>query len=102
MLILAWTMVILGGVTVAACAAHLARRHRQEPAQLVRALHRTVPVLLAAGVFPVPVLLATDGLAAAWGLWGVTIIAAALVHCTADTCCDVPAARHAHRGRKTA
>ncbi|MFF3128704.1 hypothetical protein ACFVRD_42100 [Streptomyces sp. NPDC057908] len=48
------------------------------------------PVLLAAGLLPVPALLANDAPAAAWGLWGATTIAAALVYAVGDTLRDVP------------
>ncbi|MFI2716463.1 WD40/YVTN/BNR-like repeat-containing protein [Streptomyces collinus] len=44
---------------------------------MARFIRRTAPVLLAAGLLPLPVLLAADASAAAWGLWGATIITAA-------------------------
>ncbi|MFC9753096.1 hypothetical protein [Streptomyces sp. NPDC056921] len=87
---LAWALIILGDLATAACAVHLARRHHRAPAGLIRSLHRTAPVLLAAGLLPLPALLADDAPAAAWGLWGATTIAAALVHAVGDTLRDVP------------
>ncbi|WP_331753219.1 hypothetical protein OG440_39635 (plasmid) [Streptomyces sp. NBC_00637] len=53
-------------------------------------MHRTAPVLLMAGLLPLPTLLAADAPSAAWGLWGAVAIAAALVHAAADTLRDVP------------
>ncbi|MFD3920189.1 hypothetical protein [Streptomyces sp. NPDC058595] len=87
---LAWTLIILGDLAVAACAVHLARRHRRDVAGLARSLHRSAPVLLAVGLLPVSALLADDAPAAAWGLWGATTIAAALVYAVADTLRDLP------------
>lgn len=92
---LAWTLIILGDLATAACAALLTRRHRRDPAHLVRSIHRATPALLAAGVLPVPALLAADAPATAWGLWGTTAIAAALVYACADTLRDLPRARTA-------
>lgn len=77
-------------LATAACAVHPARCHHRSPAGLIRSLHRTAPVLLAAGLLPVPALLANDAPGAAWGLWGATTIAAALVYAVGDTLRDVP------------
>ncbi|WP_137990795.1 hypothetical protein [Streptomyces vilmorinianum] len=87
---LVWTLILLGYLATIACAVHLARRHRRAPAGLDRTLHRTALVLLAVGVLPVPALLTADAPAAAWGLWGASAIAAALVHAYADTLRDLP------------
>ncbi|KPC66595.1 hypothetical protein ADL29_04065 [Streptomyces chattanoogensis] len=87
---LAWTLIILGDVAIAACAVHLTRRHRRAPAGPVHSVPRTVPILLAAGVFPVPALLAADAPAAAWGLWGASAIAATLVYAVGEALCDLP------------
>ena len=94
---LVWTLIVLGDLAAAACAVHLTRRHRRDPALLVRSIHRTAPILLAAGVLPLPALLAADASAGAWGLWGATTIAAALVYATADTLRDLPRAQPASR-----
>ncbi|MEU1925091.1 hypothetical protein AB0H23_34385 [Streptomyces albogriseolus] len=95
---LVWTVIVLGDLATAACAVHLTRRRRRDPAHLVRFIRRTAPVLLAAGLFPLPVLLAAEASAAAWGLWGATIITAALVYAYADTLRDLlPHARTASR-----
>ncbi|MCZ4508754.1 hypothetical protein O3Q52_11165 [Streptomyces sp. ActVer] len=87
---LVWTLIVLGDLAAAACAVHLARRHRRGPAQLVRSINRAAPVLLAAGLLPLSALLAADASAAAWGLWGATTITAALVYAYADTLRDLP------------
>ncbi|WP_328478411.1 hypothetical protein OHS71_08415 [Streptomyces sp. NBC_00377] len=87
---LVWTLIVLGDLATAACAVHLTRRHRRDAANLVRFIHRTAPVLLAAGLLPLPALLAADASAAAWGLWGATTITAALVYAYADTLRDLP------------
>ncbi|KUO15978.1 hypothetical protein [Streptomyces dysideae] len=84
-----WTLVFLGDLATAACAVHLTRRHHRDPAGLVPSLHRTAPILLAAGLLPVPALLSGDAPAAAWGLWGATTIAAALVYAVGDTLRDL-------------
>ncbi|MFF4954894.1 hypothetical protein ACWC2K_36110 [Streptomyces chattanoogensis] len=49
-----------------------------------------MPLLLAAGVLPVPALLAADAPAVAWGLWGATAIAATLVYAVGEALCDLP------------
>ncbi|MFF4948797.1 hypothetical protein ACWC2K_33725 [Streptomyces chattanoogensis] len=87
---LAWALIVLGDATIAACAVHLTRRHRRGAPHLTRSLHRTVPALLVAGLFPLASLLAVDATAAAWLLWGATTIAAALVYAVGDTFCGVP------------
>lgn len=97
--VLAWTLITLGALTTAACAVHLTRRHRRDASGPARSIHRTAPALLAAGLFPVPVLIAGDLPAAAWGLWGAVTIAAALVHSAADTLRDVPGPRSASPAR---
>ncbi|MGY5080899.1 hypothetical protein ACWIGX_28040 [Streptomyces nigrescens] len=96
---LAWALIVLGDVVIAACAVHLTRRHRLGAPHLPRSLHRTVPALLAAGLLPLGPLLAVDAPAAAWGLWGATAIAAALVYAVGDTLCDVPASEPRSRPR---
>lgn len=87
---LVWTLIVLGVLATAACAVHLTRSQRRDAAQLGRSIHRTAPVLLAAGLLPLPALLAADASAAAWGLWGATTITAALVYAYADTLRDLP------------
>ncbi|MFD9288393.1 hypothetical protein ACFWBV_08795 [Streptomyces sp. NPDC060030] len=95
---LVWTLIVLGDLATAACAAHLTRRHRRDAAHLVRSIHRTAPILLAAGLLPLAALLAADASAAAWGLWGATTITSALVYAFADTLRDLlPRARAASR-----
>ncbi|MGW0751129.1 hypothetical protein [Streptomyces sp. NPDC002587] len=89
-LVLVWLLITVQVMTLAACARHLAQRHREDVSHLARTLHRTAPVLLASGVLPVPALLVADAPAAAWGLWGAGIIAAALVHAVGDTLRDIP------------
>lgn len=96
---LAWALIVLGDVTITACALHLTQRHRRGAPHLARSLHRTVPALLAAGLLPLAPLLAVDAPAAAWGLWGASTIAAALVHAVGDTLCDVPARQRRARPR---
>ncbi|MBC9725031.1 hypothetical protein [Streptomyces sp. TRM68367] len=90
--ILAWALIVLGFVTTTACAVHLTRRHRRDAPHMTRSLHRTAPALLAAGLLPLPVLLGADAPAGAWGMWGATTIAAALVYAAADTLRDARSA----------
>ncbi|ALV33228.1 hypothetical protein [Streptomyces sp. CdTB01] len=85
-----WTLLILGDLATTVCAVHLTRRHQRDPARLVRALHHAAVILLAVGLLPVPALLSDDAPAAAWGLWGATTIAAALVYAVGDTLRDLP------------
>ena len=89
---LAWTLVAVQFLTTAACAAHLTRRHRHDPARLPHAIHRTAPVLLFTGALPLAALLPADAPAALWGLWGAGYTAAALVYAAADTNRDLPRA----------
>ncbi|GAA3500810.1 hypothetical protein GCM10019016_079170 [Streptomyces prasinosporus] len=98
---LAWILVTAQLLTTAASAAHLTRRHRHDPAQLPRTIHRTAPFLLLTGVLPLAALLPIDALALLWGLWGVGYTAAALVYAAADTNRDLPRARAAARSRGT-
>ena len=97
--VLAWTLIALGALTAAACAAHLTRRHRRDASRLAHALRRTAPALLAAGLLPLATLLAVDAPAAAWGSWGAVTIAAALVYAAADTLRDVSGPRASSRTR---
>ena len=85
-----WTLILLGDLATAACAVHLTRRHHRDPVGVVRSLHRTAVILLAASLLPVAALLPGDAPAAAWALWGATTIAAALVHAVGDTLRDLP------------
>lgn len=90
--ILAWALIVLGFVTTAACAVHLARRRRRDAPHMARSLHRTAPALLAAGLLPLPALLAIEGPASAWGMWGAITITAALIYAAADTLRDARSA----------
>ncbi|WP_367318668.1 hypothetical protein [Streptomyces sp. HUAS ZL42] len=85
-----WTLLILGDLATSACAVHLTRSHHRNPAALVRSQHRTALILLAAGLVPLPALLADDASAAAWAVWGATTIAASLVYAVGDTLRDLP------------
>ncbi|MFJ6479859.1 MULTISPECIES: hypothetical protein [unclassified Streptomyces] len=96
-LVLVWVLIAVQVLTIAACARLLALRHRRDASRLARTLHHTAPVLLAAGVLPVPALLAADAPAVAWGLWGAGTIAAALVHAVGDTLRDIPGPQAAAR-----
>ncbi|MFD8544466.1 hypothetical protein [Streptomyces sp. NPDC059649] len=96
---LAWVLIVLGDVTIAACAVHLTRRHRRGAPHLARSLHRAVPALLAAGLLPLAPLLTVDATSAAWGLWGATTIAATVVYAVGDALCDVPVRRSRSRPR---
>ncbi|MEU8617451.1 hypothetical protein [Streptomyces sp. NPDC048623] len=87
---LVWTLIVLAGLATLACAVRLVRRHHRDPARLVRTLHRTALVLPAAGLLPLPALLADEAPAAAWGLWGAITIVAALVYACGDALRDVP------------
>ncbi|MGP3980406.1 hypothetical protein [Streptomyces sp. KR80] len=97
--ILAWTLIVLGFATTAACAVHLTRRRQRDASQLARSLHRTAPALLAVGLLPLPALLATDAPATVWGLWGAEAIVAALVYAAADARRDIPGPGAASRAR---
>ncbi|MBW5480478.1 hypothetical protein [Streptomyces bambusae] len=91
--VLAWTLIDLGALVLAACAVHLRRRHRDrddDVSGLARSVHRTAPVLLVATLLPVPALLAGGLSAAAWGAWGALTMGAALVYAVADTWRDIP------------
>ena len=99
---LAWTLVAVQILTTAACAVHLTRRHRHDPARLPQAIHRTAPILLLTGALPLAALLPIEAPAALWGLWGAGYIAAALVHAAADTNRDLPPAPAAARPEGTA
>ena len=90
---LAWTLVAVQILITAACAAHLTRRHRHDPAGLPRTIHRTAPVLLLTGVLPLAALLPIDAPALLWGLWGAGYTVAALVYAAADTNRDLPRAQ---------
>ncbi|MFB7171911.1 hypothetical protein ACFCYM_13925 [Streptomyces sp. NPDC056254] len=96
-LVLVWLLIAVQVLTIAACARHLAQRHRRDASRLARTLHRTAPVLLASAVLPVPALLVADAPAVAWGLWGAGTIAAALVHAVGDTLRDIPGPQAASR-----
>lgn len=63
-----------------------------------RAIHRMAAVLLIACLLPVPVLLAADASALAWGLWGAGYLAAGVVHAIADTLCDITSIGSARQG----
>ncbi|MFF4871467.1 hypothetical protein [Streptomyces sp. NPDC000961] len=92
MTVLTWILLTLAIAAVAACAAY--QRRRRDPAR------RLAVVLPVAGVLALPVLLSYDASAVAWGVWGATVIAAALVWAVADTRRDPPAARGTRsRGR---
>ncbi|WP_328678050.1 hypothetical protein OG905_27680 [Streptomyces sp. NBC_00322] len=97
--VLAWTLIALGALTTAACAVHLTRSRRRDASGLASSIHRTAPVLLAAGLLPSPALIAGDLPAAAWGLWGAVTIAAALVYSAADTLRDGLGPQAASRAR---
>ncbi|WP_406364862.1 hypothetical protein [Streptomyces sp. NBC_01546] len=94
---LAWALLALGAVTTVACAVRLARRDRGDAPGLARAVPRTAPALLASGLLPLPAILAAAMPAAAWGLWGVDTIAAALVYAVADTTRDTPGPQPPYR-----
>ncbi|MDF3142487.1 MULTISPECIES: hypothetical protein [unclassified Streptomyces] len=89
--LLTWLLLALQILTTAASGVLLARRGKRDAPRLDRSMRRTAPALLTAGVVPLPVLLATDAPAGAWGLWGAGCIAAALVHAFADTLRDTRA-----------
>ncbi|MFD0368002.1 hypothetical protein [Streptomyces sp. NPDC059071] len=77
-------LLLAGGVlSVAASALQVHRR---------RGPTRSVTVALpVASLLALPALLAGEASAAAWGLWGATVIAAALTWAVADTLRDIPA-----------
>jgi hypothetical protein len=99
MKVLAWTLIALGAVTTAACAVHLTRSRRRDASGPAGSIHRTASALLAAGLLPVPALVAGDLPSAAWGLWGAVTIVAGLVYSAADTLRDVPGPQAASRAR---
>ncbi|WP_225804014.1 hypothetical protein [Streptomyces sp. NK15101] len=83
MTVLIWLLLAIGVLAVAICAVHVHRHHGPT---------REVSVVLPlAGLSALPALLVEDASAAAWGLWGVTGIAAALTWAVADTLRDIPA-----------
>lgn len=87
MIVLTWLLLAVGFLAVAVCAVHVHRHHG--PTREVAA------VLPLAALLPFPALLADDASARAWGLWGVTAIAAALTWAVADALRDIPATRPA-------
>ncbi|MGW6396412.1 hypothetical protein ACWFR1_39290 [Streptomyces sp. NPDC055103] len=92
MAVLTWVLLAAAVAAVAACAGYRRRRRDAVPGLAL--------VLSLAGLFPLPALLAYDASAAAWGVWGAIVIAAALVWAVADTLRDTPAARgRRSRGR---
>ncbi|CAM5513919.1 hypothetical protein [Streptomyces chartreusis] len=79
---LTWALIAVGLVTVAACQV----RVRQEGGP-----SREVAIALSlASVLALPALLVDEAPAAAWGLWGTTTIAAALIWAVADTLRTAP------------
>ncbi|MEU2233531.1 hypothetical protein [Streptomyces vietnamensis] len=83
MTVLIWLLLAIGVLAVAASALQVHRRHGP-----TREVAVTLP---AAGLLALPALLAGDASAAAWGLWGTTVIAVALTWAVADTLRDIPA-----------
>ncbi|BFV55349.1 hypothetical protein KCMC57_up04530 [Kitasatospora sp. CMC57] len=77
-MVLAWALIGLQIAAIATTAVRLTPSHRQDPTRVPLTAHRTWPPLLAANLLP------SDAPVAAWGLWGATIIAAALAHGLAD------------------
>ncbi|GHE49629.1 hypothetical protein GCM10017771_71220 [Streptomyces capitiformicae] len=98
--LLIWLLLALRLLTTAAGGMLLTRRGKHDAPRLGRSIRRAAPVLLIAGVLPLPALLATDAPAGAWGLWAVGYIAAALVHAFADTLRDTRAAQDAAVARR--
>ncbi|MEV6326695.1 hypothetical protein [Streptomyces sp. NPDC051909] len=80
---LIWLLLAIGVLAVAASALQVHRRHGP-----TRTVAVTLPV---ASLLALPALLAGDASAAAWGLWGATVIVAALTWSVADTLRDIPA-----------
>lgn len=99
--LLIWPLLALQVLTTAAGGMLLTRRGRHDAPRPDRSARRAAPVLLIAGVLPLPALLATDAPAGAWGLWGVGSIAAALVHAFADTLRDTRAGQGAAAAGRT-
>ncbi|WP_128982802.1 hypothetical protein [Streptomyces roseicoloratus] len=92
MAVLTWVLLAAAVAAVAACLAY--QRRRRDPGPWLAL------VLSLGGLLPLPVLLAYDASAAAWGVWGAIVIAAALVWAAADTLRDTAAARgRRSRGR---
>jgi len=85
-----WTLIAVQVLTATASAVHLTQRWRHDGARFPRAVHRTAPLLLVTCLLPLAALLPADAPAAAWGLWGATVIAAALIHGAADAYRDIP------------
>lgn len=78
---LTWALIATGVVTVIACGVRVRR---------VGGPSREVAIALpVAAVLALPGLLADEASAAAWGLWGLTTIAAALTWAVADTLRDI-------------
>lgn len=50
--VLAWTLIALGALAIAAYAVHITRRHRRDASCLARSIHRIARALLAAGLLP--------------------------------------------------
>jgi hypothetical protein len=85
---LAWALVAVQVVTTVVCAVGLFHANGIVGARIP--LRRAAVALAVSGLLPVPVLLSATVPAGAWGVWGATTIAAALVYGLADAERDIP------------